>query len=83
MFLGALTSRADPASSMRFFDVPALRQKGIHPAVRSWFEPTIIVTCVRRYLRFSLTLRDVSALIAKRGLSVHHTSIRIVVYVRQ
>jgi len=42
---------------------------------KRWFEPTIIVTCVRWYLRFSLSLRDVSALIAERGLSGHHTSI--------
>ena len=35
----------------------------------------MIVTCVRWYLRYSLSLREVRALIAERGLSVHHTSI--------
>jgi transposase-like protein len=37
------------------------------------FEPVIIVTCVRWYLRFPLSARDVEALIAERGLSVDHT----------
>ena len=35
----------------------------------------MIVTCVRWYLRYSLSLREVRALIAERGLSIHHTSI--------
>src|SRR5918997_645748 len=39
------------------------------------FEPVIIVTCVRWYLRFPLSARDVEALIAERGLSVDHTTI--------
>ena len=34
---------------------------------KRWFEPTVIVTCVRWYLRFSLSLRDVRELIADRG----------------
>jgi transposase-like protein len=42
---------------------------------KRWFEPTVIVTCVRWYLRFSLSLRDVTELIGERGLSVAHTSI--------
>jgi transposase, IS6 family len=39
------------------------------------FEPLIIVTCVRWYLRFSLSLRDLEELMAERGLSVDHTTI--------
>jgi transposase, IS6 family len=39
------------------------------------FEPIVIVTCVRWYLRFSLSLRDVEELMAERGLLVDHTSI--------
>jgi transposase-like protein len=39
------------------------------------FEPTVIVTCVRWYCRFSLSLRDLEELMAERGLSVDHTSI--------
>src|ERR1044071_2005643 len=39
------------------------------------FEPGVIVTCVRWYCRFSLSLRDLEELMAERGLSVDHTSI--------
>jgi len=39
------------------------------------FAAEIIVTCVRCYLRFSLSLRDVEELMAERGLSVDHTTI--------
>ena len=35
----------------------------------------MIVTCVRFYLRFPLSLRDVKELMAERGLAVDHTSI--------
>jgi transposase-like protein len=35
----------------------------------------IIVTCVRWYLRFSLSLRDLEELMAERGLSVDHTTV--------
>jgi transposase, IS6 family len=37
------------------------------------FEPAVIVTCVRWYLRFSLSLRDVEELMAGRNLAVDHT----------
>jgi len=39
------------------------------------FAAEIIVTCVRWYLRFSLSLRDVEELMAERGLSVDHTTV--------
>ena len=42
---------------------------------KRWFEPTVIVTCVRFYLRFSLSLRDVKELMAERGLAMDHTTI--------
>jgi transposase, IS6 family len=35
----------------------------------------IIVTCVRWYLRYPLSARNVEALIAERGLSVDHTAV--------
>jgi hypothetical protein len=35
----------------------------------------VIVTCVRWYLRFSLSLRDVEELMAERDLAVDHTTI--------
>ena len=39
------------------------------------FEPAVIVTCVRWYLRFSLSLRDVEELMAERNLAVDHTTV--------
>jgi transposase-like protein len=39
------------------------------------FEPAVIVTCVRCYLRFSLSLRDVEELMAERNLAVDHTTV--------
>jgi transposase-like protein len=38
------------------------------------FDPEVIVTCVRWYLRFSLSLRNVEELIRERGLIVDHTT---------
>ena len=44
--------------------------------VLEWkFEPHVIVTCVRWYLRFCLSFRDLEALMAERGLAVDHTTI--------
>ena len=39
------------------------------------FEPEVIVTCVRWYLRFSLSLRNVEELMTERGLIVDHTTV--------
>jgi len=39
------------------------------------FEDVIIVLCVRWYLRYSLTYRDVEEIMAERGLSVDHVTI--------
>ena len=39
------------------------------------FEPVVIVTCVRWYCRFSLSLRDLEELMAERGLSVDHSTV--------
>jgi transposase, IS6 family len=39
------------------------------------FDPAVIVTCVRWYLRFSLSLRDVEELMAERNLTVDHTTV--------
>ena len=38
------------------------------------FEPEIIATCVRWYLRFSLSLRNVEEMMTERGLMVDHTT---------
>src|SRR5690349_19332254 len=52
---------------MKFCQKPPFRKRQ--------FAAEIIVTCVRWYLRFSLSLRDVEELMAERGLSVDHTTI--------
>ena len=39
------------------------------------FEPVIIITCVRWYLRYPLSARNVESLIAERGLWVDHTTV--------
>src|SRR3989442_11606672 len=52
---------------MGFRRVPLFRKRQ--------FAAEIIVTCVRWYLRFSLSLRDVEELMAERGLSVDYTTV--------
>src|SRR5215470_20079981 len=52
---------------MKFRQTPLFRKRQ--------FAAEIIVTCVRWYLRFSLSLRDVEELMAERGLCVDHTTI--------
>ena len=39
------------------------------------FEAEIIVLCVRWYLRYSLSYRDLEEMMRERGLSVDHTTI--------
>jgi IS6 family transposase len=39
------------------------------------FEDVIILLCVRRYLRYSLSYRDLEEIMAERGLSVDHVTI--------
>jgi transposase, IS6 family len=39
------------------------------------FEDVIILLCVRWYLRYSLTYRDLEEMMAERGLSVDHLTI--------
>jgi transposase, IS6 family len=48
-----------------------------NPSPFKWrhFEAEIILICLRRYLRYSLSSRDVEELIAERGLSVDHTTL--------
>ena len=51
--------------------------KGKRPAIfrGRHFEPEIIATCVRWYLRFFLSLRNVEEMMAERGLMVDHTTV--------
>ena len=39
------------------------------------FEQKIIILCVRGYLRYKLSYRDLTEMIAERGLSISHTTI--------
>src|SRR5512138_1346473 len=39
------------------------------------FEPQIILLCLRWYLRYALSYRDLEEMMAERGLSVDHTTI--------
>jgi IS6 family transposase len=38
-------------------------------------EPEIILLCVRWYLRYALSYRDLEEMMAERGMSVDHTTI--------
>jgi transposase-like protein len=48
-----------------------------HPSPFKWrhFEAEIILLCVRWYLRYSLSYRDLEEMMAERGLRVDHTTI--------
>jgi transposase, IS6 family len=46
-----------------------------HPFKWRHFEAEIILLCVRWYLRYSLSYRDLQEMMAERGLSVDHTTI--------
>ena len=48
-----------------------------HPPLFKWrhFEGDIIVLCVRWYLRYALSYRDLEELMLERGLRVDHTTI--------
>src|SRR5512135_815514 len=48
-----------------------------NPTPFKWrhFEADIILLCVRWYLRYSLSYRDLEEMMAERGLSVDHTTI--------
>jgi IS6 family transposase len=47
------------------------------PAIFKWrrTEPVLILSAVRWYLRYSLSLRDVEELLKERGLEVDHTTV--------
>jgi IS6 family transposase len=48
-----------------------------HPSSFKWrhFEAEIIVLCVRWYLRYALSYRDLEELMRERGINVDHTTI--------
>ena len=45
------------------------------------FEGQIIILCVRWYLRYSLSYRDLEEMMAERGLGVDHTTLPRVINV--
>jgi IS6 family transposase len=49
----------------------------IRPAIFKWrqTEPVLILSAVRWYLRYSLSLRDVEELLKERSLDVDHTTV--------
>ena len=46
-----------------------------HPLKRRHFEAEIILLCVRWYLRYALSYRDLEEMMLERGLHVDHTTI--------
>ena len=56
----------------------ARRHSPRHPLFRQrWFADDIIITCVRWYLRFKLSYRDLAELARELGVSVAPSTIRI------
>jgi transposase-like protein len=41
------------------------------------FDRDVIILCVRWYLRYKLSLRDLVEMMAERGLSIAHTTIML------
>ena len=67
---GELVDRAlDPMQSMGTVKAVAGLFEGRH------FDREVIILCVRWYLRFKLSLRDLVEVMAERGLSMAHTTI--------
>jgi transposase-like protein len=48
-----------------------------HPFKWRHFEAEIILLCVRWYLRYSLSYRDLEEMMLERGLHVDHTTIYV------
>jgi len=42
---------------------------------KRWFQDDVIVTCVRWYLRFKLSYRDLALLVAELGIAVAPSTI--------
>ena len=53
----------------------AVSQLVIHSFVNRWFADDIIITCVRWYLRFKLSYRDLAELARELGVSVAPSTI--------
>ncbi len=54
----------------------AISWADLNKLFKGWFfEQEIIIRCVRGYLRFKLSFRDLVEMMAERGLSLAHTVI--------
>ena len=52
------------------------RRQGRNPLfAKRWFSDDVIVTCVRWYLRFRLSYRDLASIAAELGVSVARSTI--------
>jgi len=56
-------------------EVPSMSNQSQHPFKWRHFQADIIVVCVRWYLRYSLSYRDLEEIMLERGLHVDHTTI--------
>lgn len=55
----------------------ALHETGASSAVQGrHFQPEIIILCLRHYLRWALSLRNLEEIMSKRNLNVDHVTIR-------
>src|SRR5258708_2947009 len=52
-----------------------LRMTEQHPFKWRHFEAEIILLCIRWYLRYSLSYRDLAEIMLERGVQVDHTTI--------
>ena len=53
----------------------SVRRNGILIFAGHWFDNAIIPLCLRWYFRFTLSYRDLVAILGERGLSISHTTI--------
>ena len=56
-------------------EVLPMNEQSQHPFKWRHFQSDIILLCVRWYLRYSLSYRDLEEMMAERGLCVDHTTI--------
>jgi hypothetical protein len=55
--------------------IRGLVMRDLHPFKWRHFEAEIILLCIRWYLRYALSYRDLEEMMLERGLAVDHTTI--------
>ncbi len=53
----------------------ARTQNRLHDIQRRHFDQSVILLCVRWYLAYGLSLRDLNEMMAERGISVDHSTV--------